>query len=307
MTSEVSVVLEYLHPWTNSAGFFVASTQGWYAEQGLDVDLRVVDPARGDPLEYLARGAATFAVFPTNRLLVRREAGQDLVAVAAINHRAMETLHTLRRTGITRPRDLEGRRIAFNPTPRGRAMVRHLVAADGGDPDAVIEVDTGSREYGPVEIAAGEVDATFGNYWAWDVLLPNPYADEQVVLPIDELGAPRFHSYLLGASRATLDDRPDVVRRFLAATERGYLAAVERPALALEAFETYLPYWPRDTLRRSLALISTTWLHEGRWGHHQPELHEEYATWLWANGILRDAGTWRDAVTDDYLAALVSS
>src|SRR2546427_7354056 len=45
-------------------------------------------------------------------------------------------------------RSLEGRRIAYNPTPRGVALVRHLVAADGGDPDCVITVDSGLRELG---------------------------------------------------------------------------------------------------------------------------------------------------------------
>ena len=96
MSSTVRVVLEYLHPWTNSAGFFVAAQHGWYRDAGIDVELSVVDPLRGDSLEYLARNEATFAVFPTNRLFVRRSRHQPLVGIAAINHRAMETIHTLR-------------------------------------------------------------------------------------------------------------------------------------------------------------------------------------------------------------------
>jgi NitT/TauT family transport system substrate-binding protein len=302
MTPPVRVVLEYLHPWTNSAGFFVASQQGWYRDAGLDVELSVVDPSRGDSLAYLARHEAAFAVFPTNRLFVRRSRNEPLVGIAAVNHRAMETIHTLRATGITRPRDLEGRRISLNPTPRGVAMVRHLVAADGGDPDGVVVVDSGLRELGAAEIVAGEVDATFGNYWAWDVLISPVPADEQLYWPVDEIGAPRYHSYLLGAHETTLERNPEMVRRFLAITARGYLTAVAEPRLALTAFETYLAYFPRPLLRESLARISTTWVHDGQWGRQREELHAPYAEWLASVGILPDASVWRAATTNELLA-----
>ena len=111
----------------------------------------------------------------------------------------METIQTTRSTGITRPRELEGRTIAYNPTPRGTAMVSHLVAADGGDPAKVVAVDSGARELSVDDVAAGEVDATFGGYWAWDALFGSLPESERVVWPVDEIGAPPYHSYLLGA------------------------------------------------------------------------------------------------------------
>ncbi len=297
MSRHVRVMVEYLHPWTNSGGLFVAAQQGWFREVGLDVELSSADPSRGDSLEYLARGEAAFAVFPTNRLFVRRARGERLTGLAAINQRGMETIQTHEGSGITRPRDLEGRRIAFNPTPRGVAMVRHLVAADGGDPDRVITVDSRLRELRVEDLEAGVADATFGNYWAWDVLLGKP----GVYWPVDEIGAPPFHSYLLGASDETLENDPELVRTFLGAVRRGYLAAVESPELALEAFEHYIPYFPKPVLERSLTLISESWTHEGRWGTQREELHKPYAEWLAANGVVPDASVWEDATTDEFL------
>ncbi|MCD0449480.1 ABC transporter substrate-binding protein [Actinocorallia sp. API 0066] len=299
MTTHVRVLLEYLHPWTNSGGLFVAAAQGWFRDAGLDVELSSADPSRGDSLAYLARGEASFAVFPANRLFVRRARGERLTGVAAVNHRAMETLRTYAGSGIERPRDLEGRRVAYNPTPRGTAMVRHLVAADGGDPDAVVTVDSGLRELGVADLESGAADATFGNYWAWDVLFGEP----GVYWPVDTIGAPSFHSYLLGAADTTLERDPELVRAFLAAAGRGYLAAVESPELALDAFERYIPYFPRPLLERSLTLISGTWTHEGRWGVQRPDLHAPYAAWLAASGVLPDGGVWREATTNAYLEA----
>jgi putative hydroxymethylpyrimidine transport system substrate-binding protein len=303
--SPTRVILEYFHPWTNATGLYVAAANGWYREAGLDVEVATFDPLRGDSLEYLNAREGDFAIFPSNRLLVRREAGQRLVGVAAINHRGMETIQTTRSTGITRPRELEGRTIAYNPTPRGKAMVSHLVAADGGDPDRVIAVDSGARELSVDDVAAGEVDATFGGYWAWDALFGALPESERVVWPVDEIGAPPYHSYLLGAHEDLVARNPELVRAFLAATERGYRAAAEDPDAALAVLERVIAYFPRAHLARSLNLIAPTWFHEDRWGVARPELMGPYAAWLGEHGILSDPDAWPAATTSALLPAPV--
>ncbi|MEU8024564.1 MULTISPECIES: ABC transporter substrate-binding protein [Micromonospora] len=292
--THLRVMLEYFHPWPNAAGLYVASNAGWYREAGLDVELTVFDALRGDTLEHLRRGEVHLGVFPTNRLLVRRAAGQPLHAVAAINHRGMETIQTVTGRGIARPRDLVGKRLALNPTPRGVAMVRHLVAADGGDPDGVELVDSGYRELSVDDIAAGHVDATFGGYWAWDALMADLPGERRVVWPVDEIGAPPYHSYLLGTGPA-LDGRDDLLATFLEVTARGYRAATDDPEQTLAVLDRVIPYFPRALLARSLELIAPTWWHEGRWGTVRAELMEPYTGWLAANGILPAGFDWRDA------------
>ncbi|WP_138754519.1 ABC transporter substrate-binding protein [Paenibacillus sinopodophylli] len=298
----LKVMLEYFYPWTNSAGLYYAREQGWYREAGLDVEFTVHDLGRGDTLAYLARGEADFGIFPSNRLLVQRETQLIVIGVAAINHRAMETIQTVLSTGIRRPADLAGKRIAMNPTPRGLAMVRQLVSADGGDPDAVIIVDAGTRELTPDAIAAGEAEATFGSYWAWEILMDTGVPEkDRLVWPVDEIGAPPYHSYLLGTQEELTKNEPDVVRRFLQATSRGYLALASEPFAAVSLYEKYVPYFPKQLFERSLPLIAPTWLHDGAWGHQRVELIEPYAEWLAAHGILHNKDSWRTAYTNEYL------
>lgn len=299
------VMLEYFHPWPNSAGFYLARERGWYRQHGLELALQLPDPWHGDGLAHLLRGDCDFAVFPSNRLLVRRAGGEPLRAIAAINQCGLEAIQTLADTGIARPRDLAGRRLAMNPTPRGLAMVRHLVAGDGGDPDAVVVVDAGTRELRPEDLAAGVADASFGGYWAWEALMDSRIdAARRVTWPVDTLGAPAYHSYLLGAHERTLAERPQLVRDFLAATARGFLAAASEPLAALAAYERATPYFPRELLAASLRAIAPTWLHGGRWGQLRQPLLQGYAQWLAQYGVLADADAWRGAADDRFLAEI---
>jgi NitT/TauT family transport system substrate-binding protein len=276
------IVLEYFHPWPNSAGLHLAAARGWL---GPDVELALYDPLVGDGLTYLRRGLADAAVVPVNRLLVQRERGLRARALAAVNHRAMETVQTVRATGIARPRDLAGRRIALNPTPRGVALVRHLVAVDGGDPDAVVLVDAGVREL-PAEVlgAGGPADATFGGYWAWDVLFARVDPAEHVVWPVDAIGAPAFQPYVLVAR----DDLGDAAAAgLLDGAARGWRAAAAEPEAALALLDRVIPYFPRDTVARSFALVAPTWFAaDGGWGAVDRDVLAGYAAWLRAHAVL---------------------
>ncbi|UOQ89133.1 ABC transporter substrate-binding protein [Agromyces endophyticus] len=296
MITRLSLVLEYFHPWPNSAGFYAARTAGFYEDAGIELEIRTGDPGIGDSLEHVARGVADLAVFPTNRLLARRERGQLLSAIAAVNQRGLETVRTLESSGIRSLADLEGRRLALNPTPRGIAIVRELVAAAGGDPDEVELLDVGTRELTADDLEAGIADATFGSYWAWDVLLTErPDRPERVWRVDDELGI-RYHSYLLGGGVSFAGLDPDLRARFLDATERGFRRAAADQAATVDLLETVTPYFDRRVLAKSLELIAPTWFEEDRWGDIRPEAMHDYAAWLERVGILSDATVWPKAI-----------
>jgi NitT/TauT family transport system substrate-binding protein len=295
-------MLEYYYPWTNSAGIYLARERGYYAERGLDVQIALHDPFVGDTLEYLKDGAVDFGIFPTNRLFVRREQGADVIGVAAINQRGMETIQTVRGKGIATPADLAGKRIALAPTVRGVAMVRHLLAANGADPDNWEIVDSGFRELLAEDIRDSDIDASFGTYWAWDVLLDNTVPDdERVIWPVDTIGAPPYLSYLLGALGAHVRDNPTLVRDFVAATRQGYLDAAAEPQAAAPLYAQAVPFLPEDVIGRSLPLIASTWLFEDQWGVQRDDYQDAYGRWLFDNDILRVPDSWSEAYTNAFV------
>ncbi|WP_208300486.1 ABC transporter substrate-binding protein [Mycobacterium sp. DL592] len=288
----IRIVNEYFHPWPNSAGFYLARTEGWYAEAGIDLEFLQPDPGVGDGLHYLRRGDADVAIAPLNRLLQRRSAGEELVAVAAVNQRGLDTVRTVTATGITRLADLSNRRVGLNPTPRGVAVVSALVERDGGDPSTVQFVDLGSRELTLAEIADGHVDATFGSYWAWDNLRDE--ASDSLAWNVDEHLGVGYHNYVLVVRQSWALDDPSTVQALVAATARGYLAAAADPESVSELYEAVTPYFPQRLLLDSARAVSTTWLFDGRWGALRDELIGPYAEWLAHHGILPEASVWRE-------------
>jgi NitT/TauT family transport system substrate-binding protein len=297
------VVLEYFHPWPNSSGFWVAAALGWYRDADLDVDLRTFDPLRGDGLDYLLRRECELAVLPSDRLLARRSAGQPVYGIAAINHRAPETLRTTAAMGISRPSELAGRRVALDPTPVGVALLRHLVSSDGGDPDAVALVDSGVRALAPTDIVDGTADAILGGFHARDVLFGG-IAEDELVWPADEIGGLPHHGYLLAAHEDRIAGEPELLRTFLAVTERGFQTAAVDPELTLAVLERVLPHFAPAALARSLRLIAPTWRHEGRWGEQRDALLVPYASWLRDQGILQGEGPSLRVTTNELLPAL---
>jgi len=165
-------------------------------------------------------------------------------------------------------------------------------------------IDNRHREFTVDDIAAGEMDATFVGYWAWDALFGTLAPDERITWRVDDIGAPPYHSYLLGTHEAELERDPALVREFLAVTARGYLAAAAEPTAALAAIERSIPYFPRSILSRSLELITPSWFHAGRWGEQRDTLHAPYAAWLQVHGILRSPSLWRGAIRGEFLPSV---
>jgi NitT/TauT family transport system substrate-binding protein len=181
-------------------------------------------------------------------------------------------------------------------------MVRSIVAADGGDPDAVIAIETGDAELTPEFLQQGTVEATFGGYWAWDAITRAVPDQATLAWRMASLGVPRFHSYVLCASEPFVSTSPEMVKAFLRISGQGFVAAASEAASTLAVLERAIPYVPSWRLARSLELVRGTWFHNGTWGALRAELWAPYAQWLAENSILTAPQSWSRAVSNEFLS-----
>ncbi|MFV0425991.1 MAG: ABC transporter substrate-binding protein [Beutenbergiaceae bacterium] len=105
----VKLQLQWL-PQAQFAGYFAAADQGFFAEEGLDVE---IIPSGGDivPQDALANGDADFCIAWVPKVLGSIEQGANLTNVAQIFQRSGTLQVAFADSGITSVSDFEGKKI----------------------------------------------------------------------------------------------------------------------------------------------------------------------------------------------------
>lgn len=164
----LNIRFEYIHSWTNHAGFYLARANGDYARHHMDVEFHNGDSFRGSPAALLSRGECDVALVRHKDLFSHQGGETGLVAVAALNQCQVGGVVTKSGSGITRFRDLEGRTLGF-PAAAYRlfAELKEAMGADGGDIEKVNVVSTGGWEPDFRSIENGMFDAFVNVVW-WE-------------------------------------------------------------------------------------------------------------------------------------------
>src|SRR5687768_14469297 len=154
-SSEATLILDFT-PNAVHAGLYAAAERGWFAQEGIDLEIR--EPgASTDAPKLLQAGRAEFAVLDINDWGIADERGLDLVPIAALVQVPLAAVIAGDRDQVRRPRDLEGLTVGVTGLPSDDAVLDRVVASDGGDPSAVERTTIGFDSV--AALGAGRVDA----------------------------------------------------------------------------------------------------------------------------------------------------
>ena len=148
----------YVNP--DHAGIFVALDRGYFREAGLDVRPQVPsDPSA--PIKEVAAGRVDLAVSYEPEVLLARDQGLPVKAVAAIVPTPLTSLIWLQGSGIREVKDLRGKTVATAGIPYQAAYLKAILERAGLDP-ATSRWSTSSRgcsrrssRAGPTRCSAG--------------------------------------------------------------------------------------------------------------------------------------------------------
>jgi len=216
----VTLALDF-QPNAVHAGVYSAEAKGLDRDRGLDLTVRAPS-ASTDSLKLLAAGRADLSIVDIHDLGLARERGADVVGVGALVQRPLAAIVT--RPEVRRPRDLEGRRVGVTGVPSDEAVLRAVVQADGGDPDAVRRRTIGFAAV--PGLIAGRVDAVV-TFWNAEGVTLRRRGVRTREFRVDDFGAPRYPELVLATKRETLRRDPELVRDTIRA-----LAAGTRQALS---------------------------------------------------------------------------
>ncbi|ACM30822.1 ABC transporter substrate-binding protein [Agrobacterium rhizogenes] len=204
-------------PWllnVQSAGYVMAKEKGFYADAGLDVDIMPGGPNLNSTA-LVASGANTFGTNDVGQILLGDANGMDLVMVAACFQRHPAGVVSLEKNGIRKPTDLIGKTLAYNEG--GPWTLTKAMLAKAGVPLEKIKLVVSPSDQ---LLVNGSVDAKTDFVINEAVALDLQGHKTSALLPSD-FGVSTYAEVIF-AARRTVEGSPDLVKRFVAATQRGY-------------------------------------------------------------------------------------
>lgn len=295
---KVTLMLDWV-PNTNHTGIYVALDKGWYREQG--IDLEIIQPAESGVEQVVGSGQAHFGISFAEWLTSARAQGVPIVSIAAIIQHNSSGFASPAEKGLTRPRDFEGKRYGGSGLDIERAMLQALMACDGADAGKIEFVDTGYADF--FVVTQRDVDFAW-IYYGWTGI------EAQVRgLPINVVWlrdylecVPDYYTPVIISGEQLIAEKPGLVRRFMAATARGYDFAIQQPDEAATILGKYAEADP-ELIRRSQAWLSTRYREDGppRWGYQEADVWARFIKWMVDNGLVAEGVDPNKAFTNDFL------
>jgi NitT/TauT family transport system substrate-binding protein len=233
----VSLALAWM-PVADSAPWYSALDKGWFEEEGLDVEI-LRGFGSGDTLQRVATGNVDFGQADLAALVPQR-VNEDIpvVAVAAFYAEPFHAVYFRPGDGIEEPRDLEGRSISCSAGNANMLMFPAFADATGIDADT-LEWKLGEPASIVPGFTSGQTDL------ACSVASDQPVIQAQSDVEVDHFAfvdhGVSLHSQMIVTSASTVEERPDLVERFLRAALRGLEFAVEHPEEAVEILLRHEP------------------------------------------------------------------
>ena len=214
--TSMSLALDWT-PNTNHTGIYVALAQHWYSAEGIDLHLLPYS-ASVSPDVLVSSGKADVGVSSTEGIVADAAVGQPVVSIAAIIQHNTSALVTLASSGLTRPRDLDGKIYGAFGAPYETAVVGEIIKHDGGKgqfKSVTLDVDAMQA------LESHRIDFVWV-FEGWEVIQAQREGYKLNVFPIINYGVPDYYTPNLITSPREMQQEPELLRKFMLATACGY-------------------------------------------------------------------------------------
>ena len=111
-----------------------------------------------------------------------------------------------------------------------------------------------------------------------------------------------YYTPVIIANNDTLENRPELVKSFLAATEKGYKYAIENPDESAQILHKYAPDYSMDLLKTSQEYLAGKYMEDtDRWGEMKDSVWDNYTDFMTEYGVIDHAIPAADCYTNEFL------
>lgn len=296
---KITVVLDWV-PNTNHTGLYVALDKGYFEEEGLQVE--IIQPSAGGSADLIAAKQAEFGVSYQEEVTYARTASDPLpvVSIAAIIQHNTSGFASPANKNIVTAKDFEGKKYGGWGSPMEEAMLRGLMIKEGGDFNKVEMVDIQASDF--FSSVENHVDFTW-IFYGWDgVAAELKDYDLNFIKLQDVEPALDFYTPVLIANESLLEEDPDLARRFLNATSKGYNFAIDNPKEAGEILVKHAPELDEEMVIKSQEYLAKEYKADAKsWGIMKSDIWETYGNWMYENDLLESKLEVDKAFTNEFL------
>lgn len=234
-----------------NAGFAAAVAQGYYKEAGLDVKL-VEGNGSGNTAQLVASNRSQIAYADAVAVSQLIAKGAPMKVLSTIYQSNPNEVSALKKTGIKSVKDLVGRKVGVPSGSSQTTMLPLFLKANGLKESDVTLINMPATSMVPA-LLQGQVDAILGSIDAYQIQLEAQGAELDNFRFADN-GVPTVSTSIF-ASNSYIKDNPDAVRKFVAASLKGWSFAIDNPEKAVKALKGIFPNMTEKTAAAELAAI----------------------------------------------------
>lgn len=284
----VSIALDWV-PNTNHTGVYVAQQQGWYAAEGLNVTILPYSEGSAPDVQ-VAAGRADFGFSFAEAVTMARAADRPVVSLAAVIQKNTSALVTLKSSGLDKLSKLEGKRYAGFGAPYEEPVIQTAIKCDGGSTGKFENVTTNA--FGFEALQAKQADFVW-IFMGWEGIAAKRQNIDLNVFPPTASCIPNYYTPVVITNEKMLKNRPDVVRRFMRATAKGYEYAISNPNEAANLLIQAAPqgsFPDQELVKESAAFLAPKYKEgKSRWGEQDLAAWTDYPRFMLQNGALKNA------------------
>jgi NitT/TauT family transport system substrate-binding protein len=238
-----------------AAPYFVAIDRGYYKAEGLNVS---IDPGSGsvEGINRVASGAYEVGFADINSLIKYRDNPRNLPvrAVMMVYDTPAFSIVALKKSGIQKPRDLEGRVLGAPAADGAYAQWPIFVQANKIDAAKVKIENIGFPVREPM-LAQGKVDAITGFWFSsyMNLKAQGIKDDEIVVMLMRDYGVDLYGNVII-ANPDFMRFNPKALQGFVRATIRGIQDTIKSPETAIDSLMKRNPIAKREVELERLKL-----------------------------------------------------
>ncbi len=293
----LTLVLDWI-PNINHTGIYVAEAEGYFAEQGLDVE--IIQPGNNWALQLVASGQAQFGISYQEEVTFARMEGVPVTSLAAVIQHNTSAFASPADRNILSPADFPNTSYGGWGGAVEEALIGYLLAEQNA-PDTVEMLNLGETDFFSAW-DSGDVDFSWIYYGVTGVEAELRDYPLNTIMIKDI--APEFDYYtpVIVAEDTWISDNPELASKMMNALSKGYQFADQNPA---EAAQILLD--AEEGLDADLVKAGQEWMagkYQGDaeyWGYQSLDTWQNFADWLVDNGLLAEGFVAEDAFMNDYI------